>query len=878
MIFLRDSLRVPFFYSHNNIFNSRLFPEKKELLLNSAKLNICISTLIYRGIMIEAGAKLKFILLIDALLFFLCVLGSICVSQKANLPFEITPRDSHPSIRVPASNPYGLKTGDELLSIDGVTTSSLDKIEFILDRKNINEKVFINVLTGSGEKIVPVKLTNYYSAFYIISTSLVALLFFIIGVFVLLKKPDLKASHIFHWASIGISLIVCLTWSNLNTFSFFSKYIFRALLHISYLITPALFVHFTLAFPTDKTVRWKYFIYLNYVIAFVLVILNTYYFTNALAVFNDEEIDIYLLLFNYLRIYLIISVLISISVFVTALLKEKGKVERQQLKWLLFGFLIGPLSFVTLWVLPILFTGKALVPEELIMILLCAIPITFAIAIIKYHFLNIDEVLNRSIVYGIVIAILLLIYSALIILLVYLLDLPDQSLISAIAAVILALLFQPLKTKVQNFVDKKFFRINYNFRKEMSRLTESIKNYNDVGSLSEYLIDEIDNLFSVEKIAFSELDTKTGKLFIRNQKNFEQISEKILHIKPETLARKWFQVAAVKNKVEDESNISTIFQNTLVRWKISLVVPIKSVKDDLFGFLILGSKKSGVRFSSEDVDFLKDIGINTGSTIERIKLQEQLIREKLAAEKLEELNQQKSMFVSQVSHELKTPLTSIKMFSEMMLLNEESLTGKSKNHLEIIEGESDRLTRLINNVLDFSKIEKGVKEYSFREIHFNKIVRDVVELMQYTIKMKGFNLKSNITGFEDLILGDADAIKQAIENLISNAIRFSPDSKEIVLSTFSEDIFACVSVKDNGIGIAQNDIDKIFDPFFRSEDAKLKKIDGTGLGLHIVKDIIERHKGNIHIESLEGKGSTFTICLPVMPVNKGGSDEKNSDS
>ncbi|MCK7526113.1 MAG: hypothetical protein MZV64_55160 [Ignavibacteriales bacterium] len=110
------------------------------------------------------------------------------------------------------------------------------------------------------------------------------------------------------------------------------------------------------------------------------------------------------------------------------------------------------------------------------------------------------------------------------------------------------------------------------------------------------------------------------------------------------------------------------------------------------------------------------------------------------------------------------------MFSEMLLQNEKSLSEKSKNHLEIIEGESDRLTRLINNVLDFSKIEKGVKDYSFREVHFNKIVKSVIELMQYTLKMKGFYVTTKLDDFNDLICGDADAITEAVENIISNAI------------------------------------------------------------------------------------------------------------
>ena len=483
------------------------------------------------------------------------------------------------------------------------------------------------------------------------------------------------------------------------------------------------------------------------------------------------------------------------------------------------------------------------------MILLCAVPITFAIAIIKYHLLNIDEVLNRSIVYAIVILLLLVFYSTAIFIFVSSFHVSDQTIVSAIAAVLLAVLFQPMKTKVQQFVDKKFFRVQYNFREELNKFIATIKNYNDVNSLGEYLIREIDFLIPVEKIAFSIIDEHTGKLLIKSQKNFDDIANKSLRIKPENLVRKWFQAAAIKNKVEADADISTIFQNTLIRWKISLVVPIKSVKEELYGFLIMGNKKSGTRFSTEDVDLLKDVGINVGTTIERIKLQEQLIREKLTAERLEELNKQKSMFVSTVSHDLKTPLTSIKIFAEMLLENEKTLSDKSKNHLEIIEGETDRLTRLINNVLDFSKIEKGVKDYSFREIHFNKIVKGVIELMHYTLKMKEFSLEIKLRDFNDLIYGDADAITEAIENIISNAIRFSTNKKEISISTYSEDNFVCVSVKDNGIGINQSDIKMIFDPFFRSENAKSKKIEGTGLGLPIVKHIVDEHKGKISIDS-----------------------------
>lgn len=818
--------------------------------------------------MIEASAKLKFILFVDALLFSLCIAGLISIFQKAKLPFDLTEQDSLLTIFISQSNPYGLSTGDKLISVDGLKVSLIEKTEFITDRKNIGEEILITVLTKSGTKSSSVVLTNYYSIFYMVSTIIVALFFFIIGIFVLFKKPELKAAHVFHWASIGMSLMLCLTWSNLNSLEFLSRHFFRTFLHISYALTPALFVHFTLIFPRDNTEKWRNILKINYLIAITFAAVNTYTFINALSVFTDESINNYLFVFNLLRIYLIICVIISISFFISAFIKENGKAEKQQLKWLLFGFIIGPLSFVILWVLPILFFGKAFIPEEIVMILICAIPITFAIAIIKHHLLDIDEVLNRSLVYGIVILILIVLYSAAIGLCVSSFHIFDQSVISAVAAILLALIFQPVKTKVQKFVDKKFFRVQYNFRNELNRFIAHIKNYNDVKSLGEYLIREINTLIPVEKIAFSELDNQSGKLLITAQNNFDQIANKSLRIKTETLERKWFQVAAVKNKVEGNANISTLFQNTLVRWNINLVVPIKSVSDELYGFIILGNKKSGFKFSTEDVDLLKDIGINVGATIERIKLQEQLIREQLEAERLEELNNQKSMFVSTVSHDLKTPLTSIKIFAEMLLQNEKSLSDRSKNHLEIIEGETDRLTRLINNVLDFSKIERGIKDYSFREIYLNQIIKNVIERMQYTLKMKGFVLKTNLNDFTDLINGDADAIIEAVENIISNAIRFSSDQKEITITTYFQNGFAYVEITDKGIGISQTDFENIFNPFFRSEDAKLKKIEGTGLGLPIVKHIMDEHKGKIEFKSKLGFGSTFVLCFPTLNNNR----------
>ena len=463
--------------------------------------------------MIAASAKLKFILFVDAILFLLCVAGLVSIDQKATLPFEISSQDSFNSIIISENNPYHLTSRDKLLSIDGFKITNAENAEFVTDRKNIDELVIVKVATSSGERSISVKLTKYYSLFFIISTSITALLFFIISLFVLIKKNESKASHIFHWAAVGTALIMCTTWANQNTYPEIVNNILRSSFHFAYAFTPVFFLHFAFVFPRDNEQKWRTFIKLNYITSFLLATLSTAAFINTSEQLNTQSISNYLLSFTFIRIYAAVVVITAVIIFFTTYFKENGEVERKKLKWLLLGFVVGPLGFIVFWVLPKEFLGIAILPEEVIILLELAIPITFAIAIIKYHLLDIDEVLNRSLVYGIVISILLVLYSAAIGIFVSSFKVSDQSIVSAVAAVLLALAFQPIKTKVQNFVDKKFFRIQYNFRKELNRFTSQIKNYNDINSLVEYLIREIENLIPVDKIAFSEF-------WIIKQENF----------------------------------------------------------------------------------------------------------------------------------------------------------------------------------------------------------------------------------------------------------------------------------------------------------------------------------------------------------------------
>jgi signal transduction histidine kinase len=223
----------------------------------------------------------------------------------------------------------------------------------------------------------------------------------------------------------------------------------------------------------------------------------------------------------------------------------------------------------------------------------------------------------------------------------------------------------------------------------------------------------------------------------------------------------------------------------------------------------------------------------------------------------------KSDFVANVSHELKTPLALIRLFAETLELGRVPSEEKAHQYYRVINKESHRLTQLINNILDFSRIEAGRKEYRFAPTDVARVVRDVIESYRFQIEQQGFALKVDVQ--EDLphVPADEEALGQAIINLVNNAIKYSRASKTIHIEVRREGSKVLVSVTDTGIGIPRGEQKKIFEKFFRGEDSLVHETKGSGLGLALVRHIMEAHGGAVEVESTPGKGSTFTLVLPV---------------
>jgi signal transduction histidine kinase len=283
--------------------------------------------------------------------------------------------------------------------------------------------------------------------------------------------------------------------------------------------------------------------------------------------------------------------------------------------------------------------------------------------------------------------------------------------------------------------------------------------------------------------------------------------------------------------------------------------------EDAFPGLILGIKLRGTTIADISDRFMRTSFLILGALSllmgAGMLLTYRNVTRELALAKL------KSDFVSNVSHELRTPLALIRLYAETLELGRLSNPGKRQEYYEIIRKESERLSSLINNILDFSRIESGKKEYSFRETDVADLVRSTLESYRFEIEQSGFQFEQKIDNNLPQVWLDREAIARSLLNLVNNAVKYSAEEKYLGVSLYRHNGGVNLEVVDHGIGIPVKEQCKIFEKFYRVGDPLVHNTKGSGLGLSLVRHIVEAHGGEVAVESQPGQGSKFTITLPV---------------
>lgn len=299
--------------------------------------------------------------------------------------------------------------------------------------------------------------------------------------------------------------------------------------------------------------------------------------------------------------------------------------------------------------------------------------------------------------------------------------------------------------------------------------------------------------------------------------------------------------------------------------------------DDFFGCVEIFKEH---QFSTDDSTCFQTIARQVSLPLKSATLYQEIKETNVKLERLEKI---KSDFISIVSHELRTPLTSIKNSVDIVLSGKAGeLPQNTNKFLSMAKRNISRLSEIINDLLDISKIEAGKMDFNFEALDINSVIEIVTNSLATIAKEKDLKLNCECAAPLPRVSGDAKRLEQVLTNIVSNAIKFTENGKSVTIKSYiknSADInknnpfreeleklsgdYVLVSVKDEGIGIAQTDIPRAFDKFAQIENSLSRKVGGTGLGLPIAKQLLEKHNGMIWCESEPGKGSEFIFALPL---------------
>jgi signal transduction histidine kinase len=460
-------------------------------------------------------------------------------------------------------------------------------------------------------------------------------------------------------------------------------------------------------------------------------------------------------------------------------------------------------------------------------------------------------------------------------------------------------------------------------RGEIDKLTLSLDNMDEqakiivradmeLSRIQEELDKKISGLYALQKLSHNISTTMVEDQIFKNlsQESFKEIGlEKIVAFLWDNL-KKGFTLKASLGYTKEETNLISLHINAKKERIVSLIAAEETLssistpenfidkkslnnifkseyfifspvlpKQDNRGFIFAGTANPDTVITEGDEELIEILTTQLGQGLENARLfektwnaqqeLEEKVREKTqeltaALEEVKKMNKRKTDLVSSVSHELRTPLTSIKGYAAILLTGKLGmLPPEAKERLEKINRHSDELGHIVNDLLDISRIESGKVMMSLEPCDLKAVVDKTDDLLSGQLKEKQINLEVGFKPGEFKVLIDQTQISRVFINLVGNAMKFTPAQGKISITANNKNGMVQVNVSDTGCGIPHAALESIFEEFFRVENSINQEVKGTGLGLALVKRIIEAHQGKIWVESKLGEGATFSFTLPT---------------
>jgi signal transduction histidine kinase len=747
-----------------------------------------------------------------------------------------------------------------ILRVDSFDVRNVRDLDFILSRKKVGDPVEVRLKTAGGTQVVQTALVPFYP-----QPPLIFLLIggfgFLIGFAIFFLRSEDHRARIFYGATLAFGVAVIISGDLYGIRGPALPFFPGVLFNFAYPLAPALLWRFCRTFSPRREKTWFSFFW---ALAGVFGVgLNFGFLFSQLR----PSFEVYRIVQDWLFLFRWYVAIVCIAAVIDLVRSFRASVSdevRAQIKWIFFGMTAGLSPFVFLYQIPLAVRGGGgeLLSEDVSIVFALLVPVTLAVAILKYRLMHINVVINRSLVYSLLTMFTVGIYLVAVEVLGHVFVRPSfvgADWISLGAAVLAAVVFQPGRKRIQLLVDKTFFRQTLDYRKALLNFNMGTQNIMSPGHLVSEFGVAVAKALPVEKLGVIVRATaEEGPRSILREGMDEKAAEALLLLQTPSGG-----IWAREEAVQTTQGMDFSKRDLLKNQGLEIVLPLPFGSGPMVGCLALGRKKSGLRFTGEDLELLETLAADLAAGLQRIKLREEIIYERASREKADELNRLKTEFISSVSHELRTPMGSLQSLSELLGSGRVLEEARRERLLQLMAGECSRLSRFIHNVLDFGKIEQETKLYDRRTAAIQPLIREVIDLFRSGVPCEGLVLKAEMTDEPVLLEADHDAVRQALLNLVDNAIKYSEGPKEVTVRLVPGSETVEIQVEDRGIGIEPEDREKIFEAFFRSPSAARHNPQGVGLGLKIVKHIMDAHGGCIGLRSEPGKGTTFSLIFPV---------------
>jgi len=639
-------------------------------------------------------------------------------------------------------------------------------------------------------------------------------------------------------------------------------------------LTPPIVFHFVLVFTEYRAKFEKRTLYISYGITLAFSILNL----SGLFVSEFFRVGNQYFPRAGLRFQLFILNFILFVGYAMVLLFRKYRdttsgIKRNQIAYFLvaasFTVLVGSTNFLPSFGIKIYPLGN------MATIFFTSI---VAYAIVKHRLMDIEVVIRKSVVYASLTASITAIYAIIVGVFHGVFGITrfaqGSLLVNGLAAMIIAVSFQPLRNRIQRIVDKLFFKDKYDYHKTLKDLSGAVTSILSLDTLLDLIVNKVTEIMHIDRGSLMLWDGEGGQFRIRVGKGLrKEIFDKISFRRDNFLIQ-WLEkekrifsreeIEIFRNRKEFlqiDSKAQREFNDTLDKLKelgAMLCIPLM-VKGRLIAIFNLDNKISGDIFTLEDLELLSTVANHAAIAIENAKLYEEMreIEKSLhRADKLAALG----TLASSIAHEIRNPLVSIKTFTQLA-----PRKFDNREFLDIfqtiIPQELERVENILNQLLNFGRSSQP----EFQSINVEEVIDSILTLMNTELSKSNIKVIKLYGKDVPQIVADGEQLKQVFMNIVLNAIQAMPEGgdlriatslgQEVVVKDTAE--FVTIKFEDTGCGISQKNLDDLFNPFFTTKNG------GTGLGLSISRRIIEEHKGHIRVESKEGKGTIFTIGLPL---------------